>query len=198
MVFFPHSAGFFFPTHFAVLVRLTSSLLSSPATRKLVYQLHQGIHKTGVACVCSKGHGDTIAPLVAIRQYRPISQLTVRPPYTPDFIPKHAPPAPPPKQEKRHFCRTRGKNRAKNPGAVLGGHGGRPEQEPARGVAGSRRQRAQNEKAHRQGARESESWLCTAREHAPAAGGGGPAESTCVRWMAALREEARPRGTGRC
>jgi len=25
------------------------------------------------ACVCSKGHGDTIAPLVAIRQYRPLS-----------------------------------------------------------------------------------------------------------------------------
>ena len=196
MVFFPHSAEFVFPTHFAVLVRLTSSSLSCPEWRKLVYQLHKGKNRTGAACVCSKGHGDTIAPLVAIRQYRPLSQLTVRPPYPPDFIPQNPSPTPPPKQ-KKHPSRTRGENRARKPGAVPVGHGGRPQQEPARGVSGARPQRAQNEKAHCQGARASASGSRTARKHARAARGGGPGESMRVRWMAARREGARARGTGR-
>jgi len=95
--FSPLGSSFFFPTPFTVLVRLTSSSLSCPAWRKLVYQLHQGTNKTGAACVCCKGRGDTIAPLVAIRQYRPLSQLTLRPPYPPDFIPQHPSPTPPPK-----------------------------------------------------------------------------------------------------
>jgi len=111
------------------------------------------------------------------------------------------PPAPiphsPTQTKKKHPSRTRGENRARKPGAVPGGHGGRPQQEPARGVVGARPQRAQNEKAHRQGARASGSGLRTVREHARAAGGGGQGESTRMRRMAARREGARARGTGR-
>jgi len=106
-------------------------------------------------------------------------------PYTPTQIKKQQP------------SRTRGEDRARNLEAGPGGHGGRPQQEPAHGVAGARPQRAQNEEAHRQGARASGSGRRTAREQARAAGGGGPGESTRVRRMAARREGARARGTGR-
>jgi len=176
--FFPTRQGFFFPKHFAVLVPFTNSPLSCPAWRKVVYQLHQGTHNTGAACVCSKGHGDTIAPLVAIRQYSPLSQLTVRPPYPPDFIPQHPSPTPPPKQKNStplaRAGRTGRESRGQCRAGMRGGH--------------SRSQRA-GWRAPAHSARKTR--RRTARERARVHLGSALQGSTRVRQGAADQERAR-------
>jgi len=184
MVFFPHSAEFVFPTHFAVLVRLTSSSLSCPEWRKLVYQLHKGKNKTGAACVCSKGHGDTIAPLVAIRQYRPLSQLTVRPPYPPDFIPQHPSPTPPPKQKNSTPLARAGRTGRESRGQCRSGMGG----------GHSRSQRAEWP-AHAHSKRKTR--RRTARERARVHLGSALRGSTRVRHGAADQKRARVFGRWR-
>jgi len=202
--FSPTRQGSFFPTHFAVLVPFTSFPLSCPAWRKLVYQLHQGTHKTGATCVCSKGLGDTIAPLVAIKQYRPLSQLTVRPPYPPDFFPQHPSPTPPPKQ----------KNSTPLARAGIPGRESRGQCRAGMGGGHSRSQRA-GWRAHAHSTRKTR--RRTARERARVHLGSALRGSTCMRqgladqerahvcggWRRTARERARaeqggaPRGSTR-
>ena len=178
--FFPTRQGFFLPTHFAVLVPFTSSPLSCLAWRKLVYQLHQGTHNTGAACVCSKGHGDTIAPLVAIRQYRPLSQLTVRPPYPPDFIPQHPSPTPPPKQKNSTLLARAGRSGRESRGKCRAGMGG-----------GHSRSQHAGWRAHAHSERKTR--RRTARERARVHLGSALRGSTRVRQGAADHERARRR-----
>ena len=197
MVFFPHSAGFFF----------FYPLCSSRALDQF-FTLFSGVAEAGVSA--PPGNKQNRRRLRLQQRARRHNRTTRRhqtipPPITTNCsstLPARLhPPTPiphtPTQTKKQHPCRTRGENRARKPGAVPVGHGGRPQQEPARGVAVARPQRAQNEKARRQGARASASGIRTARKHARAARGGGPGESTRVRWMAARREGARARGTGR-
>jgi len=197
MVFFPHSAGFFF----------SYPLCSSRALNQF-FTLLSGVAEAGVSA--PPGNKQNRRRLRLQQRERRHNRSTRRhqtipPPITTNCSstlparlhpPTHIPHTPT-QTKKQHPSRTRGENRARKPGAGPVGLGGRPQQEPARGVAGARPQRAQNEKAHRQGARASASGHRTATKHARAARGGGPGESTRVRRMAARREGARRRGTGR-
>jgi len=197
MVFFPHSKGFFF----------SYTLCSSRALDQF-FTLLSGVAEAGVSA--PPGNKQNRRRLRLQQRARRHNRTTRRhqtipPPITTNSsstLPARLHPSTPiphtPTQTiKQHPSRTRRKNRARKPGAVPVGHGGRTQQEPARGVAGERPQRAQNEKAHRQGARASASGLRTARKHARTARGGGPGESTRVRRTAARREGARARVTGR-